>query len=146
MKGIMLAPLAVALTFAARVAAAQSTAPVNHADESQREPKRAAPTTESRKGAIAVGDVFSVKLPCNPSTGFKWEVKSINRKIAVSTGTAEFEESPAVPGMLGAGGTCVLRIKGVKPGTTKAIFVYRRPWEKVAPAKTAAAEITVLAK
>jgi inhibitor of cysteine peptidase len=146
MKGIMLAPLAVALTFAARVAAAQSTAPVSQRDQSRQEAKPAAPAAESQKGEIAVGDVFSVKLPCNPTTGFNWEVKSINRGIAVSTGTAEFEESPGAPGRMGAGGTCVLRIKGVKPGKTKAVFVYRRPWEKVAPAKTFTDEITVLPK
>ena len=146
MKEIMLALSAVVLMGAARPAAAQSTAPVNQGDQTPPEAKPAVSETGVQKGEIAVGEIFSIKLPCNPTTGFKWEVKSINRKIAAPAGPAEFQEKPAVPGMVGAGGTCVLRIKGVKPGKTKAIMVYRRSWEKGEPAKTSAAEITVLPK
>jgi inhibitor of cysteine peptidase len=146
MKGIMLAQLAAILTCAAWTAQAQSPAPVNQADQPRQEAKPVVSEADSQKGEIAVGEVFSIKLPCNPTTGFKWEVKSINRKVAAPTGPAEFQESPAASGAVGAGGTCVLRIKGVKPGTTKAILVYRRSWEKGEPAKTSTAEIKVLPK
>jgi predicted secreted protein len=98
------------------------------------------------KGDIAVGEIFSIKLPCIPTTGYSWEVKSIDRKIAVPTGPAEFRKNPSAPGKVGVGGRCVVGIKGVKPGKTTVILVYRRSWEKVEPAKTAAAEITVLPK
>jgi predicted secreted protein len=83
-------------------------------------------------------------LPCNPTTGFAWELKSLDRKIAAPVGAIEFSAHPAKPGLIGAGGTCVLTLKGVKPGKTKAVLVYRRSWEKAAPAKTFTARITVV--
>ena len=98
------------------------------------------------KVEIAVGETFEIKLPCNPTTGYNWELKSINRKVAVPTGPVEFQQSPAKPGMVGVGGDCVLEIKGVKPGKTKAVLVYRRSWEKGQPAETFTAEIKILPK
>ncbi|MDD5627810.1 MAG: protease inhibitor I42 family protein [Elusimicrobia bacterium] len=96
---------------------------------------------------IAAGETFEIKLPCNPTTGYNWELQSINRKIAAPTGPVEFRQSPAQPGMVGVGGTCVLAVKGVKPGKTKAVLVYRRPWEKKEkPAQIFKAEIKVLPK
>ncbi|MCX5795762.1 MAG: protease inhibitor I42 family protein [Elusimicrobia bacterium] len=98
------------------------------------------------KAELMVGEVYSIRLACNPTTGYNWELKSINRKVAAPTGPMEFQQSPAAPGMVGVGGTCVLGIKGVKAGKTKAVLVYRRPWEKQKPAETFTAEIKVLAK
>ena len=94
----------------------------------------------------AVGETFQIKLKCNPTTGYEWELKSIDRKIAAPTGPVEFLQSPAQPGMVGVGGNCVLGIKGVKPGKTKAVLVYRRSWEKVKPVETFTAEIKILPK
>ena len=94
---------------------------------------------------IQVGEVFTARLPCSPTTGYAWELKSVDRKIAVSTGRPRFEKSPAAPGAVGAPGECVVGLKGVAPGKTEAVFVYRRPWEKKkAPLKTATAELTVV--
>ena len=102
--------------------------------------------SRSDKAEIMVGEVYSIRLTCNPTTGYNWELKSIDRKIAVPAGPVEFQQSPAKPGMVGVGGDCVLGIKGVKPGRTKAILVYRRSWEKGKPAQTSKTEITVVAK
>jgi inhibitor of cysteine peptidase len=95
---------------------------------------------------IVVGETFQIKLKCNPTTGYDWELKSIDREIAVPTGEVEFQQSPAKPGMVGVGGSCVLEIKGVKPGKTKAVLVYRRSWEKVKPIETFKTTITVVPK
>ena len=100
----------------------------------------------SSKAEIVVGETCQIKLKCNPTTGYNWELKSIDRKIAVPTGEVEFRQSPAKPGMVGVGGSCVLGLKGVNPGKTKAILVYRRSWEKGEPAETYTAEIKVLPK
>ena len=35
------------------------------------------------KGEIIVGEIFTLELPCSPTTGYRWELKSIDRKIAV---------------------------------------------------------------
>ena len=104
----------------------------------------AAPGTSSQKSDVAVGEVLSIRLPCSPATGFEWQVKSIDREIADPVGPAEFEQKPAAPGAVGVGGSCVLRIKGVAAGKTKATLVYRRPWENVEPAKTSTVDIQVL--
>jgi inhibitor of cysteine peptidase len=95
---------------------------------------------------VAVGEVVSIELACNPTTGYNWELKSIDKKIAEPIGPVEFKEAPAKPGMMGVGGKCVLGIKGVKKGKTKAVMVYRRSWEKGEPAETFTAEIKVVAK
>jgi len=139
MKRILLASLAAACAAAAWAGAAPDAAPTAEA-------KPAAAAADSAKAEIAVGEIFSLSLPCNPTTGFNWELKSIDRKIAVPDGPIDFQKSPASPGLIGAGGTCVLPIKGVKPGRTKAVLVYRRSWEKGAPAKTFTARIKVLPK
>ena len=98
------------------------------------------------KAVVAVGETFQIKLRCNPTTGYEWELKSINRKIAIPLGPVKFRESPAKPGLVGVGGSCVLDVKGVKPGKTKAVLVYRRSWEKGKPDETFTAEIKVLPK
>jgi len=95
---------------------------------------------------IAVGEIYQIKLKCNPTTGYNWELKSINRKIAIPTGPVEFQQGEAKPGMVGVGGSCVLGVKGVKPGKTKAVLVYRRSWEKGEPAETFTAELRVVRK
>ncbi len=130
MKGIVLAYLAMALTVAAWAGDAQT----------------AAPESGSIKGEIPVGEVFPLTLPCNPTTGYQWELKSINRKIAVTTGPAQFQQSPAKPGMMGTGGSCLVGIQGVKTGKTKAVFVYRRSGDKGEPAKTFTAHMSVVPK
>ena len=95
---------------------------------------------------IVVGERFEIKLPCNPTTGYGWELKSIDREIAAPTGAIVLQPTPAKPGLVGVGGTCVLGIQGMKPGQTTAILVYRRSWEKKRPAKTFKTVITVVPK
>ena len=98
------------------------------------------------KVEIVVGKIHQIKLKCNPTTGFNWELKSIDREVAAPTGDMEFKRRRAPRGMVGVGGECVLGIRGVKAGETKAVLVYRRSWEKVEPAETYTAEIRVLPK
>lgn len=105
------------------------------------------PEADTVKARIAVGESYVIKLDCNPTTGYNWELKSINRKIAAPKGDVAFQRNEAPPGMVGVPGVCTLEVAGVKPGKTKAVLVYRRPWEKdVAPARTFTAEITVVKK
>jgi predicted secreted protein len=98
------------------------------------------------KAEIAVGEIFQITLPCTKGTGYKWEIASVDRAIAAPAGAVVFRASADDAGKLGAGGTCSVWIQGVKPGRTEAVLVYRRPWEKKAPAKTFTARITVLPK
>ena len=105
------------------------------------------PEADTVKARIAVGKAYVIKLDCNPTTGYDWELKSIDREIAAPKGSVEFKRNKAPRGMVGVPGMCTLEVVGVKPGKTKAVLVYRRSWEKdVAPARTFTAEITVVKK
>ena len=134
MKSIMLTALLVGSTTVARAAEPPAAASAKTSEQAR----------PGVKKELKLGKTFAIELPCNPTTGYEWELKSIDREIAVPTGPVEFKRRAAKRGMLGVGGTCVLGIKGVKPGTTTAVLVYRRSWEKDEPAETFTAEITVL--
>jgi len=103
-------------------------------------------TTKPGQNRIAVGETFVIRLAGNPTTGYQWVLKSIDRKIAEPTGPLEYKQDEAKPGMVGVGGAYSLTIRGVKPGKTTAVLEYRRSWEKGAPAKTFKAQITVVPK
>ena len=140
MNKIILAQLLVVLAVAARAADVQpvaaSTAPVPA-------PVVAGPA----EGTIAVGDIFTITLPCNPTTGFQWDVKSINRKIALPKGPVTYHPITGTEGLMGAGGRCTLDIEGKRPGKTKVVLIYQRSWEKgKKPAETFKATLTVVAK
>ena len=87
MLGITSARLAVVLTLVVCLGKAQASAP------------------EAAKGEVFVGEIFPIKLPCNPTTGFEWEVKSIDISVAVSTGTAEFSGGRPSGGRSASAGT-----------------------------------------
>ena len=99
---------------------------------------------KQRKVRLSVGQIFHIRLPGNPTTGYEWELKSIDRTIAEPTGTIRYRQNPAPAGMVGVGGSFSLAIRGVKAGKTKVVLVYRRSWEKVAPLKTYTVELEVL--
>jgi inhibitor of cysteine peptidase len=106
-------------------------------------PADAAPQTSS--ATIAVGEIDEVVLPCNPTTGYKWELVYVDREIAAPAGPILFHEARAKPGTVGVGGTCNLALRGVKAGKTKAVLVYRRAWEKdKPPVKRFEAAVTVV--
>src|SRR5689334_20302926 len=62
------------------------------------------------------GDVLEVKLPANPTTGFQWEIKAVNRDILLPLGEPKFESSGNA---VGSGGTVTLSFEAVGPGQTK---------------------------
>ncbi|NNN06165.1 MAG: protease inhibitor I42 family protein [Elusimicrobia bacterium] len=142
MKRIVPATLALCLTVAALAAEAPDASTAAPNGQVQASPKPSAADPDSMKAEIAVGESFSIRLPCSPTTGYEWELKSVDRKIAAPTGPIEFKKAESE--LIGGDGDCVLRMKGVKVGRTTAILVYRRSWEKAAPAKTFTAHIKVV--
>jgi inhibitor of cysteine peptidase len=141
---MILASSALILAVAVRAAQPEGSAPPDPSAPTAQDVKPAA-EPDHAKIELAVDATYALTLPCNPTTGYGWELKSLDKKIAATVGAIEFSAHPAKPGMVGAGGSCVLTLKGVKPGKTKAVLVYRRSWEKTAPAKTFTARITVVA-
>lgn len=88
--------------------------------------------TEADNGAtieVAAGTTFTVRLQGNPTTGFTWEAQDLDTRLLRQVGETEFESSNDQPGLVGAGGTLVLRFTALEPGATTLTLVYHRPWE-----------------
>lgn len=144
MKRIVLTALTLSLAVAVSAADAPdvSTTTPSGPAPAPTAAKPAAADADSLKAEIVVGTTLPVRLACNPGTGYQWELKSLDRAIVAAAGEIEFRQP--VSGKIGGGGDCVLTLKGVKPGETKAVLVYRRPWEKGAPAKTFTVRVKVV--
>jgi inhibitor of cysteine peptidase len=87
-------------------------------------------TEKDKKIGLKTGQVFTIALEGNPTTGYTWEPLGMDEKLLARLGDAVFQpESNAV----GAGGVISLRFKAVSPGSATLTLVYQRPWEKGQP-------------
>lgn len=68
-------------------------------------------------------DVIVVRLPENPTTGYRWGVDSLGSLRLVDDAFVVASGAP------GAGGKRVLRFAAVTPGTTALVLALRRMWE-----------------
>ena len=90
---------------------------------------------------LRAGDALEVTLPGNASTGFQWEVKSVDTSILKPGGEPEFKASSNA---LGSSGQFTLRFGAVAPGQTQLQLIYHRPFEKdTPPAQTFEVTVTV---
>jgi len=93
--------------------------------------------------ALASGQDLVVRLPSNPSTGFRWMYVEPTDAVLRVDGPSSFEAQGA-GGVAGAGGTEVWKLAPFKPGQQQLRFEYRRPWEQdVAPSRIATYSVTV---
>ncbi len=84
---------------------------------------------------IHVGEIVTVELPENPTTGYSWDY-SFSEDSTVIVVEDKFVQSES-KGMVGVGGVHRYSIKGVDDGDTLITFRYHRPWEKdVEPVET----------
>jgi inhibitor of cysteine peptidase len=91
---------------------------------------RSVQLTEADNGksfSIGVGDSLVITLPGNPSTGYSWEVKSVDSTILVVAGEAQFVSDNT--NMVGSGGTLTFTFDAKKTGSSTLELVYLRPWE-----------------
>jgi predicted secreted protein len=91
---------------------------------------------------LRAGDQLEILLPGNQSTGFQWEVESVDESILKLSGEPAFTPGSA---NLGAPGTFLLVFQANKPGRTELGLVYRQPFEKNAPPKNTF-QVTVAVK
>jgi inhibitor of cysteine peptidase len=82
---------------------------------------------------MAVGEDCVIRLPSNPSTGYRWELLPADPPIVQLLGEAKFEPRAASAGMVGAGGEEVFRLRAQSPGEVTLCWVYRRSWEASEP-------------
>ena len=91
---------------------------------------------------LTVGNTLVVELPGNPTTGYMWEVGSVNASVLKQAENAATFKSDT--DLTGSPGKVALHFKAAGPGKTTLKLVYRRSWEKnVAPIKTYQADVVV---
>ena len=89
------------------------------------------------------GQLLAIELDSNASTGYAWEIVE-DGSPALEPAPVPASTAPAVPPMVGAGGTSRWRYRAVQPGAATVRLVYRRAWEKeVEPARTAIYRVVV---
>ncbi|MGA2490020.1 MAG: protease inhibitor I42 family protein [Anaerolineales bacterium] len=92
--------------------------------------------------SVKAGEKIIVILDGNPSTGYTWEAKDLDRAMLQQVGEATFKSGN--PGLVGAGGTLTLTFKTLRAGTTALELIYHRPWETdVKPLGTFVVNVTV---
>ena len=87
---------------------------------------------------LKVGEVLSISLESNASTGYTWVANSSDTTILVSMGEPEYSD-PTQSGtpLVGAPGTQTFYFQAAAGGTATVTLNYQRPWEaNVAPAQT----------
>jgi predicted secreted protein len=94
---------------------------------------------------VVLGQVFTVTLESNPSTGYRWEWVDHQDSIVEQMGEAQFKpRETGDPPLVGAGGWESSDFKAVHQGQMTLKLVYRRPWEEgVEPLKTFSLHVTV---
>lgn len=96
-----------------------------------------------RQITVRPGDIVTLTLASNPTTGYSWQVMEIDAAILVQDGDPEYKQSPGSEGLVGAGGTETFRFKAVSAGTTSLNLGYMRPWESVQPIETFEVQVVV---
>jgi inhibitor of cysteine peptidase len=92
---------------------------------------------------VKSGEVMTVTLVSNPTTGYSWQVMEIDNAILVQDGEPEYKQSSSTEGLVGAGSTETFIFKAVGSGETMLGLGYKRPWESVPPIETFIAQIIV---
>ena len=91
--------------------------------------------TEKNSGEkvmLRKGDLLTIELPSNPTTGYSWSYVSSKRCLLgiVATVYRSAEKPKAV---VGSGGVDTWKFKALEVGSLKLTFNYARPWEKGEP-------------
>jgi len=99
-------------------------------------------TDNGKDISLKVGDRLVITLPGNPSTGYSWEVNTVDVAVLSQVGDPQFVSDNT--GLVGAGGKLALTFDAEKGGITSLVLVYHRPWETdVAPLQTFKIQVTV---
>jgi inhibitor of cysteine peptidase len=101
--------------------------------------------TEANSGgtvALALDQRLIVKLPSNPSTGYRWSVAQQTAGVLEPEGAPTFERGPDASA--GAAGTEIWKFVPTKAGEETLRLEYRRLWEAdAAPARVVSYKVTV---
>lgn len=78
---------------------------------------------------LQVGDELEIALPANPTTGYVWEVSSVDSAVL------KLDKSDFFAGdkMIGSGGTTVMKLHAITSGSSSVKLIYHRPFERNKP-------------
>ena len=83
--------------------------------------------------------VTVIQRPCNPTTGYDWEVINDSGLLDIES---RYEAAPHSQGMTGVGGTTIFTLHALKEGSGSFQLLYKRKWEETS-AKEEVIEFTV---
>lgn len=86
---------------------------------------------ERRSVELKQGDKLVLHLESNPSTGYQWQVETMNSDLLDWVEGPSFV--PSAPSLIGSGGTSSFGFLALKKGRSSLRLVYRRPWEEGKP-------------
>ena len=93
--------------------------------------------------SLQVGQQFILRLPSNPTTGFRWLLRDSAPQVLQSLGP-EVYSNPEDEGLVGSAGISTWRFKVAKAGEGQLALTYERPWEVgVVPAQRFDCALTV---
>jgi inhibitor of cysteine peptidase len=95
---------------------------------------------------LEMGEVMSITLEANPSTGYGWFATSTNPDVLAQLGEPVYQEptSDSATPILGAAGVDTFIFQAADTGTATITLVYKRGWETdVAPEKTITITVNV---
>lgn len=75
------------------------------------------------------GQVFSLRLPSDPGSGFRWSLLDGAVPVLQPLGP-EVYSSDEASDLLGGAGVSIWRFRAVAPGEGRLSLDYRRPWER----------------
>jgi len=100
-------------------------------------------TDNGKQITVKPGDVITLTLNSNPTTGYSWQVMEIDNAILLQEGDSEYKQASGTDGLVGAGGMETFHFKAIGTGTTTLKLGYMRPWESVPPIETFTVQIVV---
>ncbi len=75
---------------------------------------------------LAVGEVLTIRLLENPTTGYRWEARSMPNAICDLVSNEYLAPAAPIPG---ASGTRCWMLRAARLGDAGLLLVYRRPWD-----------------
>ena len=115
--------------------------------KSEKPPPEPVTVTTAQSGTsveLAAGQTLLVRLPSNPTTGYRWVYVEPKDAVLRVDGPSSYEAAPSAGNIAGAGGTEIWKLAPLKAGQQQLRFEYRRPWEQdVAPSQVATFAVTV---
>jgi inhibitor of cysteine peptidase len=103
--------------------------------------------TENKNGGevlLKTGQVLTVRLESNPTTGYSWAVTGCDETVLRPEGDPQYVAEPLAGNRAGAGGWEVFHFQPTQAGETHLELAYRRPWETdVEPVEVFSVAVTV---